>query len=124
MPDTSGSDSIVNDRPQGLSRHAGRGATRVNLDLRLSWSRGFGPPRSPSGPTAHVVRIGDGEGPPDLPGPEANRRFQLSLYAQAFNATNHTNVRAYSGVLTSPLYGQALAAEPGRRIELGMSVSF
>jgi hypothetical protein len=117
-------DSIVNDRPQGLARSAGRGATRVNLDLRLSWSRGFGPPRSPSGPTTHVVRIGDGEGPPDLPGPEANRRFQLSLYAQAFNATNHTNTRAYSGVLTSPFYGQALAAEPGRRIELGMSVSF
>jgi hypothetical protein len=117
-------DSIVNDRPEGLSRNAGRGASQLRLDLRLSWTRGFGPERPPSGPTAHIMRIGDGEGPPDVPGPDANRRFQVSIYVQAFNATNHTNPRAYSGVRTSLFFGQPLAAEPGRRIELGASIGF
>jgi hypothetical protein len=117
-------DQIVNDRPLGVGRNAARGATRLSLDLRLSWSRGFGPERQPNGPTAHIVRMGDGEMPGDAPASDANRRFQFSLYAQAFNATNHTNPRAYSGVLTSPFFGQPLAAEPGRRLELGASLGF
>lgn len=117
-------DAIVNDRPAGVSRNVARGASRFNLDVRLAWSKGFGPARQPSGPTAQILRIGDGEGPPDMPGPEANRRFQVSVYAQAFNATNHTNPRAYFGVMTSPDFGQPLLAEPGRRIELGASFGF
>jgi hypothetical protein len=117
-------DQVVNDRPAGTRRNAARGAARVSIDVRLSWSRGFGPERAPRGPQAHIVRMGDGEMPGDAPGPDANRRFQLSVYAQAFNATNHTNARAYSGVLTSPFFGQPLLAEPGRRIELGASVGF
>lgn len=117
-------DSIVNDRPAGVSRNSARGATVFNLDLRVAWSKGFGPARPPTGPTAQVIRIGDGELPPDMLGADANRRFQLSLYLQAFNATNHTNPRAYFGVLTSRDFGRALLAEPGRRIELGASLSF
>jgi hypothetical protein len=117
-------DSVVNDRPAGVSRNAARGAARLSLDLRLSWSRGFGPERQPRGPTAHIMRMGDGEMPPDIPAGDANRRFQASLYAQAFNATNHTNPIAYSGVRTSPFFGQPSQAEPGRRIELGLSLGF
>ena len=48
----------------------------------------------------------------------------MAVYAQAFNATNHTDPRTYSGVRTSPFFGQPLSAEPGRRIELGASVGF
>src|SRR4029453_6247790 len=36
---------IVNDRPEGTARNAARGEGRFALDLRLSWSRGFGPER-------------------------------------------------------------------------------
>lgn len=117
-------DAVVNDRPAGVSRNAARGQARLSLDLRLSWSRGFGPERQPRGPTAHIMRMGDGEMPPDIPAGDANRRFQVSLYAQAFNATNHTNPLAYSGVRTSSFFGQPLQAEPGRRIELGLSLGF
>jgi len=72
---------------------------------------------------AKVVRIGDSEGPPEL-GMDSNKRYQFSLYVQAFNALNHTNPRAYSGVVSSPLFGQAIETDPGRRIELGASFTF
>jgi hypothetical protein len=117
-------DTIVNDRPGGLGRNAGRGGARVALDLRLSWCRGVGPQRAPRGPQAQIIRMGDGEMPADVPAADANKRYQVSLYAQAFNATNHTNVRSYSSVLTSPFFGEPLLAEPGRRIELGASFGF
>jgi hypothetical protein len=116
-------DGIFNERPDGVGRNAGRGDSRLNLDARLSWSIGLGPERQPSAPRPRVVRIGDGEMPPDLPG-AAERRFQLALYLQAFNATNHTNPRRYAGVATSPYFGTVLEADPGRRVELGTSLSF
>jgi hypothetical protein len=116
-------DGIFNDRPSGAGRNAGRGQARFNLDARLSWTLGFGPERKPSGPQARIVRLGGGEMPSDpSSGPE--RRYQVSLYAQAFNATNRTNVRQYGGVVTSPYFGRALQADPGRRIELGASFEF
>jgi len=120
-------DTILSDRPEGTGRNRGRGRASVNLDLRLSWSHGFGPERSDGpGATVRVIRHGAGgdEGVPDLPGADGNKRFQLSVYVQAFNALNHTNPRRYSGVLTSPYFGQPLLAEPGRRLELGASFNF
>lgn len=120
-------DAVFNDRPEGVERNAGRGAARFDLDLRLSWGRGFGPKRTPTGgPQARIVRLGgDGDGPPDARGGEgADRRYQLSVHAQAFNATNHTNPRAYVGVVTSPAFGRPQQADPGRRIELGASFAF
>lgn len=117
-------DGIYNDRPEGTQRNAGRGASRFNLDARVAWSRGFGPQRVHSGPRIHALRVGDGEGPPDMPGSDGERRYQISLYAQAFNATNHTNARAYAGVRSSPVFGQPLLADAGRRIELGANIGF
>ena len=43
-------DGVINERPEGYGRNAGRLPWQSNTDLRLSWSRGFGPSRSPSGP--------------------------------------------------------------------------
>jgi hypothetical protein len=117
-------DSILNDRPRDLGRNSARGDARFSLDLRVAWSRGFGRERPPSGPTAQVVRLGDGEGLPDMPASDGNRRFLLSVYAQAYNATNHANPRAYVGVLGSPEFGRPLQAEPGRRLELGATLGF
>lgn len=70
-----------------------------------------------------VIRIGaDGGGPP-LMGPN-DRRFRLDLYAQVFNALNHSNLTNFVGVQTSPFFGRATAALPGRRVEAGMRFSF
>jgi hypothetical protein len=119
-------DTVSNDRPAGVSRNSERGSARWELGTRLGWSIGFGPERKATqmgGPM--VVRIGgDGGGAgPQLPG-ASNKRFRLDLYAQAFNVLNHTNLVGFNGVQTSPFFGRATAALPGRRIETGMRFSF
>jgi hypothetical protein len=116
-------DGLFIERPFGLGRNAGRGGARFNVDARLSWTRGFGPERRPSGPRPRVVRLGNGEMPPDMPG-GAERKFQASLHVQAYNAANHTNARRYAGVLTSPYFRHVVEADPGRRIELGATLGF
>ena len=52
-----------------------------------------------------------------------DKRVTTELYAQAFNLLNRANYTSYSGVLTSPLFGQPVQAQPGRRIELGLRVN-
>jgi hypothetical protein len=116
-------DGFVTDRARGFTRNAGRAPARINVDLRVGWGRSFGPEQRPSGPQVRVIRGGD-EGVPDIPGVGANRKFRLSIYAQIFNALNRMNPLGIGNVYGSPLFGQAIAAEPGRRIELGVGLSF
>ena len=52
------------------------------------------------------------------------KRYGVELYAQAFNVLNHTNVLNFSGVMTSPFFGQATSAAAPRRIEIGTRLTF
>jgi hypothetical protein len=73
-----------------------------------------------------MVRIGgggDGAAPPTLPG-AAPKKYRLEFYAQVFNLLNHANLGAFSGVMTSPFFGQATSAQPPRRLELGTRFNF
>ena len=95
-------DTIVNDRPAGTGRNAARGASRFALDLRLGWSKGFGPERPSRGPQAQVIRMGaDSEMPADLPGNEANRRFQVAL-------ANRIEPLFVRGMVRRAQHGQAI----------------
>ena len=114
-------DTVSNDRPEGVTRNSGRGSAQVDLGVRVSWSVGFGgaaPP--PAGPQVRIVR-GDSADPLGgmAGGDIQNKRYGLELYAQAYNALNHTNALNYSGVMTSPFFGQATSAAAPRRIEIG-----
>jgi hypothetical protein len=72
-----------------------------------------------------VVRRGSDSNPlSDLPGGEAGTKYNLEVYAQAFNVFNHTNPLAFSGVLSSPFYGRPVSAAAPRRVELGARVTF
>ena len=42
----------------------------------------------------------------------------------AFNALNHTNYVSYVGTLTSPFFGQAVAANPARRMQISLRFKF
>ena len=52
------------------------------------------------------------------------KRWRTELYVQAYNLLNHTNPINFTGVQTSPFYGQATSALPARRIESGLRFSF
>jgi hypothetical protein len=120
-------DTLVLDRPPGTTRNAGRGGSFVELGLRVSWGRGFGPRRAPRPPGPRIVRIErDGsDGPPDLPSPDDEGRwFRVSFHVQILNASNRTNALRFGGVAGSPSFGRPLAAGPPRRLELGASLSF
>ena len=72
-----------------------------------------------------MVRIGGGDGaaPPSI-GMGATKKYRLEFYAQAFNLLNHANLGVFSGVQTSPFFGQATSAQSPRRMELGLRFNF
>lgn len=124
-------DTIVNDRPAGTGRNSARGAGYWDVSSRLSWGFGFGKrPESAGGggPQVRVIR-GDSDSGGllgamgSLPG-QNEKRFRTEFFVQATNLFNHANLTAFTGVLTSPFFGQATAALPGRRFETGMRFSF
>jgi hypothetical protein len=120
-------DTISNDRPSGETRNTGRGSMLVDLSMRLAWRLGFGGAATagPGGPQIRIIRGGGDTNPlADMPSGENSKRYAIELYAQAFNLLNHVNATTFSGVLTSPFFGQATAAAPPRRLEIGVRLSF
>ncbi|HEX8354232.1 MAG TPA: carboxypeptidase regulatory-like domain-containing protein [Pyrinomonadaceae bacterium] len=116
-------DTVSNDRPAGVGRNSARGAGRWDVSTRVSYGFGFGGKRTSGAPTGPVmIRIGEGGGA-SLPGGN-EQRFNVDLYAQFFNVLNHANLTNFSGVQTSPFFGRATAALPGRRVETGLRFSF
>ncbi|HSD47284.1 MAG TPA: carboxypeptidase regulatory-like domain-containing protein [Pyrinomonadaceae bacterium] len=119
-------DTVINDRPFGVGRNSARGAARWEIGSRLSWGVDFGPEQQPTGgPQVRMVRVGGGDGaaPPSLPG-MATKKYRLEFYAQAYNLLNHANLGTFSGVMTSPFFGQATSAQSPRRMELGLRMNF
>jgi hypothetical protein len=119
-------DTISNDRPAGVTRNTGRGTAIVDVGARLTYAIGFGgAPRAAGGPQVAIIRGGDADPLRSMPSGDGNSsRYRLELYAQGYNLTNHTNALNFSGVMTSPFFGQATSALPARRLELGARVVF
>ena len=57
-------------------------------------------------------------------GLSADRPQSVTLNLQFSNLLNHTNVTAVGNVVGSPAFGQALASETARRVELGIRYTF
>jgi hypothetical protein len=132
-------DTVINDRPAGVGRNAGRGVASWNLNTRLSRAISFGPQRQTTGqgggPQIRRVggggggggggREGAGGGGPMMMMMDGNdQRYRLEFYLQAFNILNRTNLTAFSGNLRSASFGQPNSAGPARRIEVGMNFGF
>jgi len=125
--------------------NCGQGPARFSLNLRLSKTFGFGQKtqsktaaggpmgggtfgRGPGGPE----RGGGGRGGGMFGEGNSGYRYNLTFAISARNAFNHVNVGNPSGVITSPIFGQAnsLAGGPfgsaasNRRIELQTMFSF
>ena len=126
-------DGVINERPEGYGRNAGRLPWQSNTDLRLSWGRGFGPSRTPSGPGGGmgagpvVMRGGPGGGGGGMMGGPmggSDKAVRLEVYLQAFNVFNQVNYTRYGSVVSARSYGDPTAAAPARRLELGMRIGF
>ena len=48
-----------------------------------------------------------------------DKRWRIEIYVAATNILNHTNLTGYSGVMTSPFFGDPTSAGAARKIELG-----
>ncbi len=119
-------DTIINDRPVGVGRNSGRGATRWEIGSRVSWGTDFGPAQQQSvGPQVRMIRVGGGDGaaPPSM-SLGATKKYRLEFYLQAFNLLNHANLGVFNGVQTSPFFAQATSAQPPRRLEVGTRFNF
>ncbi len=92
-------DSLTLDRPAGVGRNTLQGPGFAQLDLR--WSREF-----------RLSKKKKDEGP------------AMTVGLNALNVTNHTNFSGYVGNLSSPFFGQAVAARPSRRLQLSLQLAF
>jgi hypothetical protein len=123
--DTNG-DTLINDRPAGVTRNTARGSATWNLNLRLSKLFSFGPDRNTEG--GPQFRGGGGRrgggGGGGMMMMNSTARYRMEFYVQAFNVLNRTNFQGYVGNLTSPYYGEPTSAAAARRIELGLNFGF
>jgi hypothetical protein len=122
-------DTVSNDRPDGVGRNAGRMKARWDVGARLSWSFGFGQRKGADGaagtPMIMVRTVGGGETPMGgFTGGADEKRWRFEVYLAGTNVFNHMNPVAYSGVMTSPFFGQPTSAGAPRKMELGARFSF
>ena len=126
-------DTVFNDRPVGVGRNSARGQGTWDVGARLSYTFGFGDRDASGGaagpgPVVIVHRAGPGADAGGMLGAfgggAEDKRIRIELFATAQNLFNHTNPIGYSGVMTSPFFGQPTGAQPGRRVELGMRIAF
>ena len=89
---------LANARPSGVPRNSLEGPGYAQLDLR--WAKDFFLTHARD--KGHVATIG----------------------VDAFNALNHANYVSYIGTLTSPFLGQAVAANPPRRLQISLRFKF
>jgi hypothetical protein len=90
----------ANARPAGVSRNSLQGPAYADLDLR--WSRDF------------TVRKGK----------KKDEGVKATLAVDAFNVLNQVNYGSFIGNLSSPFFGQAVAAQPPRRLQLSFRLKF
>jgi hypothetical protein len=94
-------DTVVNDRPAGVTRNSGRGPGFAQIDLRL-------------------MKIFALAYPFNQPG----RRAEMQMILDAFNVFDRTNYVGYIGVQSSPWFGRANMARQPRTIQLAFKYRF
>lgn len=116
-------DGVFNDRPS-YAAAAGPGTFPTRFGLLSINAINGNVPRNlgTMPPTMHldmnlsrVWKIGRHQ--PDSP-------YALTLNVRSANLLNHTNPTAVSSIVTSPAFSQTVAAEPARRVEMGIRFAF
>ena len=68
--------------------------------------------------------VGGGGGPQVLAVNNSGARYRLQFVVQVQNLTNNANYIGYSGVLTSPFFGQPTSVLGTRKVDIGVQLSF
>ena len=97
-------DQSSRDRPAGVPRNSETGPGRVNLDMTFS--------KEVRARETDLARQGRGD--------RSDRRVRFQ--ARFYNLLNISQIRGYSGVLSSPLFGQPTGFLRGRTVRLSMHV--
>ena len=116
-------DLIFNDRPAGVARNTQLTAPSWTLNMFMGYSFTFGPSiQLPPG-----IQFGPGAGGTltvtTVTRPDQGR-YRMALNVSINNLTNRANLMGYSGVLTSPFYGQPTSAQGARRIQVSTNLQF
>jgi hypothetical protein len=126
-------DAVFTDRPAGVMRNSAWTKAMFDVGARASYAFGFGTRPATAGPggapTVVIQRIGSVGAASDMlnamgGGGAEDKRVRFELFVSAQNLLNHVNPINYSGVMTSPFFGQPTAAMPARRIDVGMRMGF
>jgi len=107
-------DGVYSERPEGVTRNTGRAAGSKSLDLTLTWAvlpLRTGNQAAPASTAASVPVSG-------------TAAFRLELFVSATNVLNLVNPQNFSGVMTSPYFGQPMAAGAARHIAVGARAWF
>ena len=91
-------DGIFNERQFGVGRNGSRGFAQFYQGAHIGWNipRGVAPPGTPA-------------------------KYRMQIWIEGDNLLNRVNRTVISGVLTSPYFGQAIAASSPRRLYFGVS---
>jgi hypothetical protein len=116
-------DLIFNDRPAGIDRNSARGSGVVSLDAYFYYSFQFGQRGGALPPGVRIINL-NGAPQVDTVALSGQPRFRVGFYVQAQNLTNRNNYGGYSGVLTSPFFGQPTLVNNPRKIDAGMQFNF
>jgi hypothetical protein len=114
-------DLIYNDRPLGIGRNTERGEQQWNLNLAAAYTILFG--RQTTLPPGIAV-VGGGGGPQVTAVNQSGARFRVQFVVQVQNVTNNANYTGYSGVRTSPFYGQPTGVLNTRKVDMGVQFQF
>jgi Carboxypeptidase regulatory-like domain len=118
----SNGDGIFNDRLPGVSRNSLRGADQWGLSLYAAYMVSL---RRRATPLTGIVATQFTGSTVSNVGTFADSvRYRLTFSLQAQNLTNRNNYIGYSGVLTSPFFGQPTAVLNPRRIVFNIAFNF
>jgi hypothetical protein len=116
-------DLIFNDRPDGVGRNTARTDAQWALGANFNYSFQFGKRGGALPPGIRIINL-NGAPQVDTVAISGQPRFRVGFYVQAQNLTNHNNYGGYSGVMTSPFFGQPTLVFNPRKVDIGMQFQF
>ena len=117
-------DFVFNDRPEGVGRNSARAAHRLDVGGFFSYSVGFGQRRINTPTGVSITSVGGVLTVNTAAQAQPTPRYRLGLSVRVTNLLNRTQYGNFSGVMTSPFFGQPQSAIGVRKIFLSTSFGF